>query len=87
MAVSAAVRGRAAGPEDDPTTRAVLERLDAAYGEVVAILLGHIRGSDIDAAQQRADRIDAVLDELREVACALRRAIMLGGPVSPRNGR
>ena len=41
---------------------------------MVIILLGHIQGSDMLTAAERADQLDRLLDELHGIANALRDA-------------
>ena len=63
-----------ATPEDETKTWDFLERLQATYRELVIILLGHIQGSDMLTAAERADQLDRLLDELHDIANALRDA-------------
>jgi hypothetical protein len=63
-----------ATPEDETKTWDFLERLQATYRELVIILLGHIQGSDMLTAAERADQRDRLLDELHGIANALRDA-------------
>jgi hypothetical protein len=65
-------RPGAAGVGDETRTWDFLERLQATYRELVVILLGHIQGSDILTAAERADQLARLLDELQSIANVLR---------------
>ena len=67
-------RGSATALADETKTWDFLERLQATYRELVIILLGHIQGSDMLSAAERADQLDRLLDELHGIANALRDA-------------
>jgi len=67
-------RPGAAEVGDETRTWDSLERLHATYRELVIILLGHIQGSDMLTAAERADQLARLLDELQGIANALREA-------------
>jgi hypothetical protein len=68
-------RPDAAPLQDETRIWDFLERLQAIYREVVIILLGHIQGSDMLTAAERAEQLDRLLDELHGIANALRDAV------------
>jgi hypothetical protein len=65
-------RSAATTVEEETKTWDFLERLQATYRELVIILLGHIQGSDMLTAAERADQLERLLDELHDIANALR---------------
>jgi len=68
----APIRGAAHGQLDDAAVWDLLERLQGAYRELVALLLGHIHGSDIALARDRAAEVERLTHELCDIASALR---------------
>jgi len=76
-------RSAAAAWRDDTKIWDFLERLQATYRELVTILLGHIQGSDMLTAAERADQLDRLLDELHGLANALRTATLSLNRIAP----